>query len=335
MRKPKLVVLGGGTGTFMVLSGLKKYPIELSAVVSMADDGGSTGMLRDELGVLPPGDVRQCLVALSRSDKLMRELMNYRFTNGTLKGHSVGNLLLSALEKITGSFDVAVEKASEILQLEGRVIPATLDKVELMARLDRGRTIRGERAVYEANLKGLRRLELIPRSRANPKALRALRDADFIVIGPGDLYSSLIPVLLVPGIPRAITESKAKKVYICNLMTKAGQTEGFGVYDYVRVIEQYLKGHFDYAVFNKERPSEDLLKRYARKGEHFVDILKGDKKNTPGKNLKKSTTYVGGNLLSRKIFIPPKGDPLARTLIRHNSDRLARLLFRKLIVHTL
>ena len=225
--KKKVVVLGGGTGTFTILSGLKKYPFELTAIVAMSDNGGSTGVLRDELGVLPPGDVRQCLVALSRSDKLMRDLMNYRFENGGLKGLSFGNLLLSALEKVTGSFDSAVEKASEILRLDGRVIPATLDEVHLMAQVGT-RIVRGEEKIQMTKLNGsLRRLWLEPEGRANPKALKAIREADAIIIGPGNLYASLIPNLLVAGIPEAIKKSKAKKIFICSLMTKVEHTKNF------------------------------------------------------------------------------------------------------------
>ena len=181
----KVVVMGGGTGTFTILTGLKKYPVALTALVAMADDGGSTGVLRDELGVLPPGDVRQCLVALSRESKLMRELMNYRFEKGSLKGHNFGNLFLSALEKFTGSFDKAIEKASEILRTEGKVIPSTLDKVVLIAELATGRKIISESRIYEANLKKLKRIYLKPKSKANPKALRALKEADVIVMAPG------------------------------------------------------------------------------------------------------------------------------------------------------
>ena len=252
-----MVVLGGGTGTFTVLTGLKKYPFNLTAIVAMSDNGGSSGVLRDELGVLPPGDVRQCLIALSRSDKLMRDLMGYRFEKGGLKGLSFGNLLLSALEKVTGSFDGAVEKASEILRLDGRVIPATLDEVHLMAQVG-SRIIRGEEKIQMTKLNGsLKHLWLEPVGRANPKALKAIKDADAIVIGPGNLYASLVPNLLVHGIPEAIKKSKAKKIFICSLMTKVEHTRNFSVADYTAAIEKYLGSPVDVVIYNNKKPDAE------------------------------------------------------------------------------
>ena len=319
-KRKKIVVVGGGTGTFTVLSGLKKYPVNLSVIVSMADDGGSSGLLRDELGVLPPGDIRQCLVALSTSDRLMRELMNYRFVRGKLKGHSVGNLLLSALEKVTGSFDAAVAKTSEILRIRGQVIPATLDNVRLVAFLKNGGVIRGQHPIDIRGIANLKRLILKPSARPNPKALAALKDADAIVIGPGDLYSSIIPDLLVSDIARAIAASRAKKIYVCNLMNKARHTDGFTVIDYVREIESYLHGKVDYVIYNRKRPSALLLRRYGREGERFVEYPKG---------LPKSQ-YFGGDLISRAVPHARKGDALRRTFIRHNPDRLAKLILKLL-----
>ncbi|MBI4095002.1 MAG: YvcK family protein [Candidatus Liptonbacteria bacterium] len=315
-KKLRIVVLGGGTGTFTVLSGLKKYPLDLSAVVSMADDGGSTGMLRDELGVLPPGDIRQCLVALSTSDRTMRALMNYRFSSGRLKGHSFGNLLLSALEKITGSFDKAVEKASEILRLRGKVIPATLDRVRLVARLKDGRVIRGQSMIHDHNLHHLKKITLDPKGKANPKAMTALRTAHAIVIGPGGFYSSLVPTFLISGIPQAIRKSRAKKIYICNLMNKAGHTDGFTVKKFTEKIEEYVGGTIDYVIYNNKRPSASLITRYAREGERLVE---------PGPHLPR-TRFVGADLISKKFPKPQKGDVLTRNLIRHNQDTLAKLI---------
>jgi uncharacterized cofD-like protein len=310
--------MGGGTGTFTVLTGLKKYPLELSAIVSMADDGGSTGVLRDELGVLPAGDIRQCLVALSRSDRLMRELMNYRFPSGKLKGHNFGNLLLSALQKITGNFDAAVEKTSEILRIRGRVIPATLDTVKLVAYLKAGKVIRGEHAISQHDLTQLKKIVLEPKAHVNSKAIIALKEADAIVIGPGDFYSSLVPNLLVSGISRAVVLSRAKKIYVCNLMTKAGHTDGFTVRDYTERIERRLGGRFNCVIYNNRRPSAALLRRYTREGERFVE---------PNKNLSKKR-YRGADLISRKFSKLKTGDPLVRNLIRHNPERLAELIIK-------
>ncbi len=313
--RTRVVVVGGGTGTFTVLSGLKRYPLDLTAVVAMADDGGSTGVLRDELGVLPPGDIRQCLVALSQSDELMRTLMNYRFEKGGLRGHNFGNILLASLEKITGSFESAIEKAAEILRIQGRVIPATLANVALVAELGR-RRIRGQHAIQNANLKGLTKIILSPTATANPKAIAALLHADLIVIGPGDFYSSIVPNLLVRSIPDAIRKSKAKKVYVANLMTKKGHTGGFTVRDFERTIARYLGGDIHYVIYNDRRPEPHLLRRYAREGEAYVKLDRELPRNR----------YLGADLVSRKFLAPRRGDPLKRSLIRHDPDRLAKLI---------
>lgn len=316
-RKRRIVVIGGGTGTFTVLSGLKKHPVRLSAIVTMADDGGSTGVLRDELGVLPPGDVRQCLVALSRSDTLMRKLINYRFQNGRLKGHAFGNLLLSALEKVTGSFEKAVEKASEILLLEGRVIPATLDKVRLIIRLKNGGIVNGEHTVDETPIQNnIQRILLKPNAKVNPLALQAVQEADLIVVGPGSFYSSLVPNLLVGGLSQAICKSKAKKVYICSLMTKKGHTDGWSVQDYTREIEKYLGCAFDHIIYNSRRPELHLLKKYARKGEKPVEF-----REEPS-----ASRYIGRSVISKKVPILPQKDPIKRTFIRHDSGILGKIL---------
>lgn len=313
--KKRVVVIGGGTGTFTVLSGLKKYPLDLTAIVAMADNGGSTGVLRDELGVLPPGDVRSCLVALSKQDALMRTLMNYRFESGNLEGYNFGNLLLSALEKVTGSFDEAVEHASDILRTEGRVLPSTLDKVTLVAQVG-NETIRGEETIQQTTLNGnFKKIWLEPAGRANPKALKAIAEADAIVLGPGNFYASVIPNLLVEGIPKAIRESSARKIFVCNLMTKAEHTHGFSVADYVRGIEQYLGGPIDIVVYNNKTPDAEHLKRYARAG----DTL------TKWESLPEGRELIGKNLMSRKEHSPNKVGVAAieSSLVRHDPARLA------------
>lgn len=317
MNKKKIVVIGGGTGTFTVLTGLKKYPLELSAIVSMADDGGSTGMLRDELGVLPPGDVRQCLVALSASDRLMRELMNYRFTAGSLKGHSFGNLLLSALEKTTGSFDKAVEKVSEILRIEGHVIPATLDKVRLVAYVN-GMNIKGQSAINRTSLVNLTRITLEPAARVNPKVREAIRTAHAIVIGPGDFYQSVVPNLLVHGIPDAIRQSRARIIFVCNLMTKAGHTDGWSVETFTKCIERYLGRPVDYVLYNSKHPDPKLIARYAREGEQPIHADRG---------LSRSK-FIGADFVSKKFPKCLHADLLKRNFIRHNPDRLAKFIMK-------
>lgn len=311
MKKKNVVVIGGGTGTFTVLSGLKNYPLHLSAIVTMADDGGSTGVLRDELGVLPPGDVRRSLVALSDSSKLLRDLFNYRFENQSLRGHSFGNLFLTALEKVSGKFATAVQEAERILKIRGRVIPVTLDNVRLIARLKDGTVITGETNIdipKHASRAPIEKVWLTPQAKVNPAAAQAIREADLIVIGPGDLYTSLIPNLLVRGMPEAIRKSRAKKLYVANLVNKFGETHGFRAEDFVRTMEQYLgKDIFDIVVFNRARPSPRVIARYRKEKAEFV---------APPERVRKSDPqYVVADLIGRgKLF-------------RHDPDRLAELIF--------
>ncbi len=266
----KVVVIGGGTGNFVVLRGLKKYPVDLSAIVSMADDGGSTGILRDELGVLPPGDVRQCLVALSDSSRLMRSLMNYRFENGGLEGHSFGNLLLSALEKVTGSFEKAVEETGRILSIKGKVIPVTTHQVRLKMVLKNKKILEGEGQIYVSQEidKGYESIYLEPIPEVNNRAIDEIMNADVVVLGPGGLHTSLIPILLVEGIAKALRNTKAKKVYVANLMNRHGQTTGYKVSDYIKEIVRYAgKDFFDLVIVNNEKQPNELIERYAQKGE--------------------------------------------------------------------
>jgi len=267
--------MGGGTGTFVVLSALKNYPVELTAIVSMADDGGSTGMLRDQYGVLPPGDARRALVALSESSETLRELFNYRFQKGSLAGHSFGNIFLSALEQLKGNFGAAVEEASQVLNVKGRVLPVTLSNVRLFAELADGKILKGETNIDIPRTKiraKIKKVWLSPGAKINSEAREAIARADLIVIGPGDLYTSLIPNLLVRGAPEAIKKSKAKKVFVCNLMTKFGETHGFRAEDFIEEIEKYLgKNVLDYAVFNNKKPHPKTLARYKKEGAEFIE----------------------------------------------------------------
>jgi len=294
-----IVTIGGGTGTFTVITALKKYPVRLAAIVSMADDGGSTGMLRDQYGVLPPGDVRRALVALSESSDVMRNLFNYRFKGGGLTGHSFGNLFLTALEKVTGSFASALEEASHILNINGEVAPVTLDDVRLCARLANGTTVRGETNIdipRSTSRSPIKDVWLEPDARMNPSLKRILKNADLIVIGPGDLYTSIIPNLLVPGVKEEIKRSKAKKVFICNLMTKRGETDGFSGEDFLNVLEKYLgKNVLDFAIFNDKRPPERLLRRYRREGAEFVE--------PPRTRDNKKTKYIMSDLIDTNDFV--------------------------------
>ncbi|MDD4901342.1 MAG: YvcK family protein [Patescibacteria group bacterium] len=325
MSNQKIVTIGGGAGSFMVLSGLKKRPVDLTAVVSMSDDSGSTGILRDELGVLPPGDVRQCLVALSQSSQVLRDLFNYRYASGGLSGHSFGNIFLSTLEKVTGGLDLAISEAGRILRIKGRVLPVTLGNTRLVATLKDGREIIGEGKIYAnaADLSKLKKLSLRPAVSVNPEIIEAIKQADKIIINPGDLYVSLIPNFLVQGLSQAIAKAQAKVIYVGNLMTKPGQTDGYSLVDYLLEIEKYLgQGIIDYAIYNKERPSDQLLKKYARQGETVV--LPGDFSKLRGIKL------LSYNLLSHKVSHAKKSDNLAnfRSLIRHDSDKLAEVIYK-------
>ncbi len=318
----KVVVIGGGTGNFTVLSGLKKYPVDLAAIVSMADDGGSTGILRDELGVLPPGDVRQCLVALSDSSRIMRSLMNYRFESGGLQGHSFGNLFLSTLEKVTGSFESAVEEAGVLLNIKGKVIPVTTNQVRLFMILQDNTVLQGESEILlSKNIHhGFKSIYLEPFPKANPQALNEIRNADLIIIGPGGLYTSLIPNLLVEGVSKALRESSAKKVLILNLINKHGQTPNFTTKRYLTEFQRFVgKDIFDYIIFNSENPPKELIDTYTEEGELVQNDLE-------------SSRLITSNLLSPTLKEVQKGDLLRRNLIRHDSDKLAAELM-KIVTH--
>jgi uncharacterized cofD-like protein len=328
-RGPRVVVIGGGTGTFTVLSGLKNYARDLAAVVCMIDSGGSGGVLRDELGVLPPGDVRQALVALSDSSQDLRDLFNYRFPEGALKGHAFGNLFITALEKMTGSIGEAVHVAGDVLRVQGQVVPATTDDVHLMLKTSDGRVIKGEDQIGEGPasdrlfVKGEpHKLWLEPAAKLNPEAAKVIADADVIVVAPGKLYSSIMPSFLLKGMKEAITQAKGKKVFITNLMTRPNQTAGFTVTDFADEIERYVGAPFlDYVIFNTERPSKALLERYAVEGDDPVDY---DLSVLDDQHYR----AVGEPLVARMTFRQDPADKLKRSLIRHDSDKLARIIMR-------
>jgi uncharacterized cofD-like protein len=317
----KVVVIGGGTGNFVVLRGLKLYPLDLTAIVSMADDGGSTGILRDELGVLPPGDVRQCLVALSDSSRLMRSLMNYRFENGGLGGHSFGNLLLSALEKVTGSFEKAVEEAGKILNIKGKVIPITTHQVRLKMLLNNRKILEGESEIYLSQEidQGYKTIYLEPYPKINPRVLDEISTADLIVMGPGGLHTSLIPNLLVEGMNEAICQSDAKKVFVVNLMNRKGQTTGYKTSHYLQELVRFLgRDVFDHILFNVQKPPDDLIEFYATEGE-LVENDITDSRVMPAQ-------------LLGPLAQGAKKDLIKRNLIRHDSKKLAQELM-KIVNH--
>ena len=266
----RLVVLGGGTGLSTMLRGLKEYTSNITAVVTMADDGGSSGMLRKE-GLLPPGDLRNCMAALAEAEPLMTKLFQHRFEGlGPLKGHSFGNLVVAAMYEITGDFESAVRETSRVLAIRGRVLPSTLDDVRLGAELESGEEIIGQVNVNRAT--GIRRAFLIPETpRALPGVVEAIQDAEIIIIGPGSLFTSIIPNLLVPEIAAAIKESNAPKVYVCNVMTQPHETAGFKASDHVKAIIRHIgAGVITHALVNNGHVENDVLDRYRRVGAEYV-----------------------------------------------------------------
>lgn len=325
MKRKKIVTIGGGTGSFTLLSGLKKYPVDISAIVSMADDGGSTGVLRDELGVLPPGDVRQCLVALSDSSHMLRTLINYRFEEGGLKGHSFGNIFLSALEKINGNFSKGVQEAARILSVKGEVIPVTDKDTHLFMELKNGKKLMGENEInhnFDIEKVGIEKNYLFPHARANRKALQKISEADMIIIGPGNHYCSIIPNLLVIGVAKAVRESKAIVVYNCNLVNKNGHSRHFDLDSYAQDINRYIgKDRIDFVTFNIKKPEKKLREKYESERELLVGF---DQK----KKSARSFRVVRANILNEKRVLHAKSDPLLhqRCLIRHDSDKLAKVL---------
>ena len=324
MDKLKIVTMGGGTGSFTVLQGLKKYPVDLKAIVAMTDDGGSSGELRDEMGVLPPGDLRQCLVALSESPEVLREIFNYRFSKGKMKGHNLGNLLISSLEEMKGGLDKALPYINNLLALKGEVIPVTFNKVKLAAELD-NKILIGEHNIATSNLIDnckLKRLYTDPRAKANHKAVKAIKEADAIIIGPGNLYCSILPVFLILGIKQALKKTKAKVFYNVNLVNNNKHTKDFNVFDFVNVIEDYLgKDLIDYVLFNNKKPSKKVIEKYGKEG----DMTEFPKTNFLRKDNK---ILIGKNLISSGLYEQKKGDPLQRTLIRHDSDKLAKAIIK-------
>jgi uncharacterized cofD-like protein len=267
----KIVVVGGGTGSHNILKGLKEYTnetLDLTAIVSMVDNGGSTGRLREEYGILPPGDLRKCLLALSDETESVKNLFEYRFPSGSLKGHVVGNVLFTALTTITGSSEKALKEVSRVFKVKGDILPITLDNVHLYARLEDGTVIEGESNIDIPKHDGNLRIEAVylqPPARAYEDALIAIKNADFIVIGPGDLYANIISNILVSGVPEAIRNSKAQKIYVCNLMTKYGETDGYSAADYIRSIERYLgAGIIDSVIVNNGKIPKRILKEYEK-----------------------------------------------------------------------
>jgi len=323
-RSPRIVALGGGTGLPMVLEGLKAFSRELAAIVAVTDNGRSSGRLRSALGVLPPGDIRNCLVALSGSERLLHSLFQYRFAGGALEGMSFGNLFIAALTKVTGSFEQAVREVGRVLAIEGRVLPATLTDTHLCAELADGSLADDEVGVRRPGKAPIRRVYLRDQSvQAFDEAVEAIEAADLIVLGPGSLYTSVITNLLVPGIAQAIRRARARRVYVCNVMTQPGQTDGYAASDHVRAVIDYLGGALDAVVVNRARPSPSLLERYAAEGAALVALDPHLYELGP--------EIIEADLLENNGHRPILWEK--QELLRHDPRKLAAILVRQLGRH--
>ncbi|HMO77660.1 MAG TPA: YvcK family protein [Candidatus Paceibacterota bacterium] len=327
MVKKKVVVVGGGTGTHTVLRGLRRFAntLDIAAVVSMADSGGSTGRLRDEFGLLPIGDVRNALTALAaegdKYDSLMRQLFLYRFDKGQgLQGHNFGNLLLTALTDILGDEVQAIDAASHLLKVSGRVLPVTTNNSQLVALYEDGSVIEGESQIEDSTAHlsqaRIKALSLNPKSYISGPAAQAIMEADMIVLGPGDLYTSVLANCIVTGFTEALKSSQATVVYVCNLMTCRGQTIGMHASEHIEEIRKYIGRWPDVALVNNSIFDSELLGRYQEEGAHPVlNNCVGD-----------TCTIAALPLVGQEEIILSSGDVVKRSLIRHDSDFLARTL---------
>lgn len=270
LKGPKIVAIGGGTGLSTMLRGLKGYTSNITAIVTVGDDGGGSGDLREDLGILPPGDIRNCILALAETEPIMKELLQYRFKEGRLLNQSFGNLFLAAMDGISGSFEEAVKKMSDVLAVTGKVLPVTLEDMVLKATLKNGNIVKGESNIPKKVIERkspIDRLEIVPDdSKALNEALEALREADAIVIGPGSLYTSIIPNLLVKDITETIIKSKAIKIYVSNVMTQPGETDNYLLEDHIQAIYKHSsKKIIDYAILNSSGISKELKEKYLKK----------------------------------------------------------------------
>ncbi len=330
MAQKKIVVIGGGTGTYTILTGLKKFKdLDISVIVTMMDSGGSNRIIRDEFGLLPTSDLRQCIVALSseKPSELVRNLFTYRYSQGVgISGMTFGNLFMAALTDIYGSQEKAIEKTCEFLDVQGKIIPVTYDSCQLVARYSNGRQVLGEHLIDEpANdeNEGLKIVELdtIPRGRSNKQAIEAIKNADLIILGPGDLYTSVISNLIVEGISEEINKSKAKVLFPLNLMTKFSETNNFKASDFIEVLEGYIgKDRINFVLVHQDgEMPKSVLKRYKEEKAYLVE---DDLDSFRGPSLK----VIRKDLVSNIVFEKAKSDKLKRSLIRHDPDKLAKAI---------
>lgn len=310
MENVKIAAIGGGTGLSMLLKGLKKHTHNVAAIVTVADDGGSSGRLRDDLGMCAPGDVRNCINALANSE--LRDVFNYRFTEGALAGHSFGNIWLAALNGMSDSFEDAVRIMNKQMNVDGEVIPVTNESVNLKAYLENGDTICGESKIghRKALVSAIDRIDIDP-GKAEPvrKAIERLENADIIVMGPGSLYTSIIPNLLVNEVVDTIKKSNALKIYVCNVMTQPGETDNYTAWDHLRAIEKHsYEGIVDYIITNKKPIDEEILKRYAVEGGKPVELDAENFKNS-------RTEIIEENLLAEDD-----------TYVKHDCEKIAKII---------
>lgn len=307
---PRVVCIGGGTGLSVILRGLKKYPIEITAIVTVSDDGGSSGRLRNDLQMPPPGDIRNVLVALADTEPLLESVFQYRFQNGGgLEGHTLGNLMLAALKEITGDFTQAVKEMSRVLAVRGRVLPASEQDVVLLAEMTDGTIVQGESQIPKAK-KRIRRVFLEPpEPRPLAEALQAIEQADGIVIGPGSLYTSILPNLLVKDMTDAIRASRARKIYVCNVMTQLGETDQFSASDHVKVIYDHVGERlFEVVIINNQVPPRSIQKQYAQKNQQMVrpDI--------------EQIYRLGCHVIADNLL-------LYQSVIRHDAERISKHIY--------
>jgi len=313
-RGPKIVAIGGGTGLSTMLRGLKQYTENITAVVTVADDGGSSGMLRQDLGMLPPGDIRNCILALADMEPAMERLLQYRFTEGSLKGQNFGNLFIAAMNGISGNFVEAVKRFSDVLAVTGRVLPVTAENINLCAVFDNGTEVCGESKIAQRKIEQNCRIKnvFLSPKKVNPlpEVIEAIGDADMIILGPGSLYTSIIPNLLVDGVSEAIQNSSAIKIYVCNIMTQPGETEKYTAYDHLKAIQEHAGGQFfiDYCIVNTRVISGGLLEKYFKDGAEPVRI---DRAKFRERNIK----LIEEDVL--KIY---------HDYIRHDTEKLAKIL---------
>ena len=312
----KVVVIGGGTGLSTMLKGIKEYTSHITAVVTVADNGGGSGKLREEMGIMPPGDIRNCLVALANTEPIMEKLLQHRFKEGCLEGQSFGNLLLAALTEITGSFEEAVHVTGNVLAITGKVFPVTLEDVHLHAVFEDGNLVVGETEIVEYGKfyhRAIKSIELLPKEPAlNPEVITAIQEADKIILGPGSLYTSIIPNLLVKDICKFIASSKAEKYYVANIMTQPGETSHFTLEEHIRILEKYLGHHIlQKVIINNEQVQEPYLTQYVEDGANLLSINMADP-------IWQSIQKIESPLI--KINTKKK-------LIRHDPKKLAKCIF--------